>query len=67
MAASKRFLLAKAAQRKQAVISDRATSRNMPAITKPSLWQRTREAYFGARPYNHKQQLEAQMAAEGVE
>lgn len=67
MAASKRFLLAKSTQRRQATLMTRAESRNMPSVIKPSIWERARNAYFNDRPFTHAQRLENQMAQKGVE
>ena len=67
MAVSKAFRTAVAAQRHQAILSDRAISRGMPQMIGPSRWEATRKAYFGERPLTHAQLLEHQMAEAGVE
>jgi len=67
MAATKRYQLAKAAQRRQGVLAARPESRNMPSTVKPAAWESTRNAYFGTQPYTHAQLLENQMAEAGAE
>lgn len=67
MAASKAHLLARAVQRRQAILINRAKTDGMPQVIKPTLWDRARDAYFGQRPQTHKERVEAQTIAAGLE
>lgn len=67
MAASKSHLLARAVQRRQAILINRAKTDGMPQIIKQGIWEKARGAFLGQRPQTHKERVEAQTLAAGLE